>query len=66
MTVTISDNAVAVDPDYFWQDISKCPRGVKVQLLNAGGVAVYGTYDGKDSFWQAWAPLPKKKVKDER
>ena len=63
MTVTISDNAVAVDPDYFWQDMALCPTNVKVQLLNSGGVAVYGTFDGKDIFWQAWAPLPKKKDK---
>ena len=61
MTVTISDNTVAVDQNYFWQDMTTCPCNVKVQLLNGGDVACYGTYDGKDSFWKAWAPLPKKK-----
>ena len=61
MTVNISGNKVAVDQNYFWQPMDTCPRAVKVQLLNAGGVAVYGTYDGKDKFWCAWAPLPKRK-----
>jgi len=37
-----------------------CPRSVKVQLLGAGGVAIYGTHDGKDPFWQGWAPLPRR------
>jgi len=62
MTVHISNNTVAVDHSYFWQPMLTCPRGVKVQLLNAGDVATYGTYDGKDSFWKGWAPLPKKPV----
>ncbi len=50
----------AVDPDYYWQPLNNCPRGVKVQLLSIEGVAVYGNYDGKDPFWTHWAPLPKK------
>jgi hypothetical protein len=61
MTVKIDDTgAAAVDQDYFWQPMSTCPRGVKVQLLGAGGVATYGQWNGKDSFWQGWAPVPKK------
>lgn len=56
-----ADQTVAVDPAYFWRDMDTCPRGVKVQLLNAGGVAIYGTYDGRDTFFQAWAPLPKRR-----
>ena len=40
-----------------------CPRGVKVQLLGAGGCLVYGTYNG-DSFWTQWAPLPGKALDD--
>lgn len=51
---------VAVATDYFWQPMESCPYGVKVQLLGAGGVAVYGTARPKDKFWQGWAPLPKK------
>ena len=55
-----STKTTAVDPDYYWQSLDSCPRGVKVQLLSIEGVAVYGQYDGKDSFWTHWAPLPKK------
>lgn len=54
------DGAAAVDHSYYWRDIdSNTPRGVKLQLLGAGGVAIYGSYDGKDAFWKKWAPLPK-------
>jgi len=56
--VRISTNAVAVDRGYEWQPMSTCPRGVKVQLLGKGGVAIYGMYDGKDPFWEGWAPIP--------
>jgi hypothetical protein len=56
-----STGVAAVDHSYFWQPIATCPRGVKVQLLGAGGVAMYGTYNGKDKFYTHWAPLPKLK-----
>ena len=59
MTQLNGDGTVAVDPDYFWRSIATCPRNVKVQLLGKGGVAVYGTYNGANSFWVGWAPLPK-------
>lgn len=55
-----SNHEVAVDQDYFWQPLTSCPLGVKVQLLGAGGVAAYGHWDGRNPFWKAWAPLPKK------
>lgn len=55
------NEGVAVDHAYFWQPMQSCPTGVKVQLLNDSGVAVYGTWDGKSKFWQGWAPLPKKR-----
>ena len=59
MTHTLnSDKTVAVSTDYFWQPIATCLRGVKVQLLGAGGVAHYGIYHG-DKFFVSWAPLPK-------
>ncbi len=59
MTTTLNkDQTVAIDIGYHWQPMSSCPHNVKVQLLNAGGVAVYGVYHGGDSFWQMWAPLP--------
>lgn len=53
------DGAAAVDPDYYWRDMATCPRGVKVQLLNAGAVAIYAQFDGSDPQWLGWAPLPK-------
>ena len=62
--IRISDNTVAVDYGYTWQPMATCPRGVKVQLLNEGGVAIYGTYDGNYRYWQGWAPLPSKPHKD--
>ena len=70
MTHTINSNstvAVAVDYywlpiDYFWQPIDTCPSGVKVQLLGKGGVAVYGTWNGKDTFYTHWASVPKRRT----
>ena len=62
--IRISDNVVAVDHSYEWQPMMTCPRNVKVQLLNAGGVATYGHYEGNGSFWQGWAPLPCKPRKE--
>ena len=56
-TIRISNNAVAIDRAYEWQPMSTAPRGVKIQLLGAGGVAIYGNYNG-DTFWTGWAPLP--------
>lgn len=61
MTIEInSSKTVAVDREYYWQPIETCPGGVKVQLLGAGGVAVYGQYIAKDPWWTHWAPLPAK------
>lgn len=58
------DQKVAVATDYFWLPMDTCPRGVKVQLLNLGGVAVYGNYNGPERLnkevWNGWAPLPKR------
>ena len=62
-----NDRSVAVSTDVFWnEDMTTCPRGVKVQLLGRGGVAVYGLYDGardhgKDIFFTAWAPVPRRR-----
>ena len=66
MTELNSDRTVAVDREYYWQPMSTCPRGVKVQLLGAGGVAVYGTFSGKDTWWTHWAPLPVLRPEDKR
>jgi hypothetical protein len=57
-----ADQSVAVSTEVFWnEDMTTCPRGVKVQLLGAGGVALYGTYDGKDPFFVGWAPVPRRR-----
>jgi hypothetical protein len=47
-----------------WQPMHTCPLNVKVQLLGGGGVAVYGTYNGKEKYWQGWYPLPTKQPKE--
>ena len=54
-----SSGQAAVDSTYFWQPISTCPRGVKVQLLGEGCVAMYGILNRDNSFFTHWAPLPK-------
>ena len=66
MTHTInSASTVAVATDYFWLPINtNTPRGVKLQLLGKGGVAVYGTWNGKDPFYTHWAPVPKRRSVD--
>ena len=56
-----SDKTVAVSGTQYWEPIETCPRGVKVQLLGAGGVAAYAQYDGRNRFWVGWAPLPRKR-----
>jgi len=54
------DQTVAVANEVFWQKVNiHTPTGVKLQLLGLGGVAVYGTYDGKSRFWTHWAPVPR-------
>ncbi|MGP1680779.1 MAG: hypothetical protein ACTS8S_00425 [Giesbergeria sp.] len=58
-----ADQTVAVATDVFWnEDMAACPRGCKLQLLGAGGVASYGSYHG-DPFWVGWAPVPKRRRK---
>ena len=55
-----SDGSAVVDTEYFWIAVdANTPRGMKVQLLGKGGVAIYALYDG-DPFWTHWCPLPKK------
>jgi hypothetical protein len=61
MTVKLTnDKAAAVDQDYFWRPLHTCPLSAKVQLLTAGGVAVYGQYQPGVGGYVGWAPLPKK------
>jgi hypothetical protein len=56
-----ADKTVAVSTEtYFESDMTTCPRGVTVQLLGAGGVAMYGVYAGEE-FFVGWCPLPRSK-----
>lgn len=58
-----STSEVAVSTEVFWnEDMSAAPRGVKLQLLGAGGIAHYDTYNG-DPFWVGWAPVPRRRPK---
>lgn len=59
VTITDSSGYAAVDSSYFWQPMNTCRRGVKVQLLGTGGVAMYGIFSKPDKFFTHWAPLPK-------
>lgn len=44
----------------YWIPIgTDTPMGVKLQLLGKGGVAAYGLWNGKETFWTHWAPLPR-------
>lgn len=55
-----NDRSAAVAPAMHYQPMSTCPIAVKVILLGAGGVATIGQYNGRDTFWQGWHPLPSK------
>jgi hypothetical protein len=62
MTYTInSTRTVAVSTDTYWIPIdNETPRNVKIQLLTAGGVALYGSIGIDTDFYSHWCPLPKK------
>jgi hypothetical protein len=49
----ITDNAL------IWRQMKDCPTGPKVLLLNKAGIAQTGYYDGKDTWFVGWFPLPK-------
>ena len=53
------DGTTAVDPNYYWQDLSTCPRGVSVWLLTRYGKPIDGQWDGQDKNVVAWCPKPK-------
>lgn len=56
-----TDRSAAVSNDFhFSRDMHAAPRGVKLILLGAGGVAIIAQYNGKDPFWQEWAPMPRR------
>jgi hypothetical protein len=47
------------DAGLLWRPMNTCPTGPKVLLLNKGGIAGIGWFDGKDKWWIGWHPLPK-------
>jgi hypothetical protein len=57
--VAINHQGVVLDRGYPWRPMLTCPQGAKVQLLGGGGVAYYGTWNGRDPWPKRWAPLPK-------
>jgi hypothetical protein len=59
-----TNNPVAPSDDVFWLPMDDCPRAVKVQLLGPGGVAIYGTFDGKDKQWLGWQRIPRRRKKE--
>lgn len=60
MNYKVNPSKVAVDLEYEWQPMTTCPLHTKVQLLTIGGIALYGTFDGKDQFYVGWAPVPRR------
>ena len=62
---TISQSRVAVAEGFYWTPVGPdTPRGVKLQLLTIGGVAMYGEYSEKNNFCTHWAPLPRRRHSD--
>lgn len=56
------NNSVAVADDLTYLPMDTCPIGVKVLLLNRGGVAVLGVVrKGELDEWRGWFPLPKER-----
>ena len=54
-----TDRTCMVDTSAEYQPMATCPVGVTVRLLNPGGVATDGQWDGKDTQWQGWAGMPR-------
>ena len=52
------DGTTAVDPNYYWQSLSTCPRGVSVWLLTKYGKAIDGQFTGQKDI-VGWCPKPK-------
>lgn len=62
-----SDRAAIVDDSVFWREIATDPpaEGAKLQLINrSAGVAQYGTYSRKDTWWTHWCALPVFRTED--
>lgn len=55
-----SDRVAAVSSESTFLPMDSCPISRNVILLGAGGVATVGQYDGRETFWQGWHPLPRR------
>lgn len=56
-----SAQTVAVSTNVYLEKVNRqTPRGVKLQLLTAGGVLVYGYYHG-EGWITHWAPCPRRR-----
>jgi hypothetical protein len=53
------DRSVAVSTIYYYEPMKTCPKGVTVILLNPGDSATFGIYDGVDTQWKGWFPMPR-------
>lgn len=58
MGYKLSTSNVAVSLEVAWQPMATCPIRSKVQLLSIGGLPSYGRWDGEDTFYVGWAPVP--------
>lgn len=58
---TSRDGTTAVSTKFNFYPMYSCPIGLKVILDGHHGVAVIGTWDGKDEQWKGWSPLPGRK-----
>ena len=58
MSHLVNDAGVAVSLDNYYLPMSICPISVKVVLLG-DGVATVGQYNGKETHWRGWYPLPR-------
>ena len=47
-----------VDDSIEWRAMADCPPHRKCLLRNASGSPCIGTWDGRDSQWTGWSPLP--------
>jgi hypothetical protein len=56
--MTTNKDAVT-DPGLMFRSMEGCPTGPKVLLLNTAGIAQTGWWDGKDTWYVGWYPLPK-------
>jgi hypothetical protein len=54
-----SNKEAITDPNLIYRSMDTCPTGPKVLLLNKAGIAQTGWYDGKQSWYVGWYPLPK-------